>query len=144
MSTELLQKQFRFSRAIPRLLDYVHLGLMLECSIGEVSRTDEQAEINALGGNGREMLASLIERAFPLLAKKIRNNGRSANGIRASLHTERLAIDLQLFDQAGNWIKDAAPYARAGVFWKTLGADFRYGGDWGDTPHFSIEYQGRK
>lgn len=142
--SELLQKQFRFSRGVARLLDYVHLVLNLECTLGEVYRSDEQAEINAMGGAGREALASLIERAFPLLARKIRNNGRAANGIRASLHTERLAIDLNLFDHDGNWIQDSGPYVRAGQFWETLGEDFRAGFRFGDTPHYSIEFDGRR
>jgi hypothetical protein len=54
---------------------------------------EEQAEINALGKHGREVVAQLVVRNYPLLAAKIRNN--TGNGIRNSLHTKRLAIDLR-------------------------------------------------
>jgi hypothetical protein len=148
VASELLQKQWRFARAVPLLLFKAH-SMGLEVSLGEVSRSDEQAEINAMGGNGREMLAGLVERAFPLLAAKIRNNGRAANGIRASLHTKRLAIDLQLF-RDGVWCggpqapRDIAPYAQLGAYWKTLGDDHCWGGDFGDTPHYSISHDGAR
>ncbi len=143
MSSELLQKQWRFARSVGVLLDQAHrLGYLV--TLGECYRSDEQAEINSLGPNGRAAVAGMIERAFPLLARKIRNNPATANGIRASLHTERLALDLQLFDQAGNWLQDVGPYQRLGESWEALGPDYVWGGRFGDTPHFSIEYQGRK
>lgn len=141
--SELLQRQLRFARSVGVLLDQAHrFGYLV--TLGECYRSDEQAEINALGANGRAAVAGLLERAFPLLARKIRNNDRNSNGIRASLHTERLAIDLQLFDQAGTWLQDVAPYQRLGEFWEGLGPDYAWGGRFGDAPHFSIEYQGRK
>jgi hypothetical protein len=139
----LRQKQSRFARQVPRLLDYAY-SLGYDVTIGEVARSNEQAEINALGASGREQVAQLLERAFPLLAKKIRDNGKAANGIRASLHTDRLAIDLQLYDRAGAWLQDAYAYQLLGDYWKGLGVDHRYGGDFGDTPHYSIEHEGRK
>ena len=48
MASELLQKQWRFSRALPLLLCRAH-EMGLEVSLGEVARSDEQAEINAMG-----------------------------------------------------------------------------------------------
>jgi hypothetical protein len=141
MPSELLRKQWRFSRALPLLLAEAH-SQGWEVTLGETLRSDEQAEINALGFKGREALASMIERVFPLLAKKIRNN--TGNGIRGSLHELKLAIDLQLYDAAGDWIKDAGPYSHLGNYWKSLAPDHRYGGDFGDTPHYSIEHNGVK
>jgi len=114
-----------------------------EVTLGEVGRSDEQAEINALGTNGRAAVAQLVEHAFPWLAAKIRNNGKN-NGIRNSLHTLRCAVDLQLFTLDGTWITDVAPYAELGAFWKSLALDHRWGGDFGDTPHYSIEFNGVK
>ncbi len=144
MSEETLrQKQSRFARQLPRLLD--HAGsLGYEVTLGECYRSDEQAEINALGHDGRQAIASLVERQFPLLATKLRNNGRFANGIRGSLHTARLAIDLQLFDQEGRWLTDDYPYRQLGEYWEGLAPDHRWGGRFGDPPHYSIEHEGRR
>ena len=137
----LREKQSRFARALPRLIDYA-ASLGYEVTLGEVYRSDEQAEIHAIGASGREQVAQLIERQFPLLARKIRNN--TGNGIRNSLHTKRLAIDLQLFDQSGRWITEEYPYRLVGEYWEALGADHRWGGRFGDTPHYSIEHEGVK
>ena len=140
MTETLRQKQSRFARRLPDLLNHA-FSLGYEVTLGEVYRTDEQAEINAIGFSGREALASLIERAFPLLAKKIRNN--TGNGSRNSLHMSRLAIDLQLFKN-GRWVTEVEPYRQLGEFWESLGDDHRWGGRFGDTPHFSIEHRGVK
>lgn len=137
----LRQKQSRFARQLPRLLDYAH-SLGYEVTLGECYRTPEQAELNAIGGQGmRGALASLIEHAFPRLAGLVRSGGK---GIRTSLHTQRLAIDLQLFDQAGQWIAEEYPYRLLGEYWESLGADHRAGFRFGDSPHYSIEHEGRK
>ena len=139
----LRQNQSRFARALPKLLLKAE-ALGYAVTLGECLRSDEQAEINALGEHGRERCAQVLEREFPLLAAKIRNNGKWANGIRDSLHCYKLAIDLNLFDAQGRWIQDSGPYAELGAYWKSLGADHRYGGDFGDTPHYSIEHGGRQ
>lgn len=141
MAETIRQKQSRFARQIPRLLDYAH-SLGYAVTLGEVSRSDEQAEINAIGFSGREAVCRLIEHAFPLLAKKIRNN--TGNGIRGSLHELRLAIDLQLFDSSGRWISEVGPYRALGEYWESLSPDHRWGGRFGDTPHYSIEHEGVK
>jgi hypothetical protein len=139
MPETLRQKQSRFARQLPRLLDYAH-ALGYDVTLGEVYRTDEQAEIHALGAQGRDALAQLIEARFPLLARKLRNN--TGNGIRNSLHTKRLAVDLQLFDQQGHWLTEEYPYRMVGEYWESLGADHCWGGRFGDTPHYSIEHEG--
>lgn len=139
MAESLREKQSRFARQLPRLLDYAH-SLGYAVTLGECFRSDEQAEINALGRQGREAVAQLVEQAFPLLAKKIRNN--TGNGIRNSLHCQRLAIDLQLFDDRGAWIQEPYAYSLLADYWEQLAPDHRAGIRFGDTPHFSIAHNG--
>lgn len=141
MTETLRQKQSRFARQLPRLLDYAH-ALGYEVTLGECHRSPAQAELNALGKHGREVVAQLVVRNYPLLAEKIR--AQVGNGIRNSLHTKRLAVDLQLFDQAGNWLQDEYPYRKLGEYWESLGTDHRAGFRFGDTPHYSIEHEGIK
>jgi len=141
MTESLREKQSRFARALPRLLDYAH-SLGYDVTLGECYRSDEQAEINAIGFDGRKQVAQLVRTAFPLLAAKIENN--RGNGIRNSVHMLRLAIDLQLFDLAGKWVQDVYPYSLLGEFWESLDKDHRWGGRFKDAPHFSIEHEGVK
>lgn len=109
---------------------------------GEARRTDEQAEINALGAEGRELLAQCIKARWPLLAAKIRNNGK-ASGIRASVHQLAIAIDLNLF-RDGIYLTRTEDHRLLGEYWETLHPLCRWGGRWGDGNHYSLEYQGRK
>lgn len=63
-----------------------------------------------------------------------------------SLHKIRLAIDLNLFDLEGNYIKDGGheAYARVGKFWKLRHELCEWGGDEGrhDANHFSLAHDG--
>jgi len=136
----LREKQSRFAKYFPRLIDYAY-SLGWEVTFGEVYRSDEQAELNALGKQGREQVAQLVERQFPLLARKIRNN--VGNGIRHSLHGKRLAADLQIF-VGGVWAQSEGPYKKLGEYWESLGEGHVWGGRFGDTPHYSIEHEGIK
>lgn len=139
MASELLKAQWLFSESVARLLD--HAGLLgYKVTLGETYRSNEQAELNAIGASGREALVKLIEKAFPLLAAKIADN--RGNGIRNSLHCQRLAIDLQLFDAEGRWLTEDYPYSLLADFWESLGPQHRAGIRFGDTPHFSIEWNG--
>ena len=56
-----------------------------------------------------------------------------------SLHYSRLAQDLNLF-RNGIYLKDTKDYERAGVAWKLLHEDNRWGGDFvnKDGNHFSM------
>lgn len=137
MSETLRQKQSRFVRLKGRLIEHAY-AQGYELTDGEAWRTDEQAEIHAMGFAGRERLAKLIEAEFPGLATKIRNN--TGNGIRLSLHVDRLAQDFNLF-RAGALITNYRPL---GEFWERLAPDCRWGGRFGDPAHFSIEHGGRK
>jgi hypothetical protein len=141
MTETLRQKQSRFARQLPRLIDYA-VSLGYDVTLGELYRSDEQAEIHALGPDGRAQVATLVEHQFPLLARKVRNN--TGNGIRTSLHTQRLAIDLQLFDGHGRWVTEVDAYRVVGEFWEQIAPDHCWGGRFGDTPHYSIEHEGRK
>lgn len=65
-------------------------------------------------------------------------------GISHSLHMERLAIDLNFFKD-GNIIKDGSMLKDIGDWWKSLGPDYRWGGDFKNLPdgnHFSITPDG--
>lgn len=137
----LLDKQCRFAGDFAKLIQYAE-SCGYKIKIGEVLRSDEQAEINALGFSGREQVCQLVERAFPLLAKKIRNN--KGNGIRNSVHQLQLAADVQLFDSASNWLQEKVHYERLADFWEKLGPEHKAGVRWGDVPHFSFEHEGSK
>jgi hypothetical protein len=64
-------------------------------------------------------------------------------GIAHSLHMERLAIDLNLFKD-GIFLTTPDAYVHLGIWWKALGAAYRYGGDFKirDYDHFSITPDG--
>lgn len=136
------QKQERFAIYVAQLiLQARQLGYGVR--LGEVARSDEQAEINAIGYTGRLQVASKIRDTFPYLASAIENNGKN-NGIRNSGHRNGLALDVKLF-RDGNYLTQDSDYRVLGDWWKSLAPDCRWGGDFpGDGNHFSIEYQGVK
>lgn len=113
-----------------------------EFTWGEAFRSDEQAEINAIGEMGRETVAQLVQRVFPSLAKAIRNNGK-ANGIRSSAHGQRLAIDLNLFID-GVYQTTTEAWKPLGEKWESLHPLCRWGGRFGDGNHLSLEHNGVK
>lgn len=67
-------------------------------------------------------------------------NAAKGIGIRNSLHCDRLAVDFNLF-RGGKLTQDYKPL---GEYWESLAPDCRWGGRFGDSPHFSIEHGGRK
>jgi hypothetical protein len=115
LSETLGQKQRRFTRLVGLLIEYAYANEM-ELSFGDAYRTPEQAAANAAKGTG----------------------------IAASLHTERLAIDFNLFIN-GEYQRDSEAYRRLGDYWKSLGSDCAWGGDFKrpDGNHFSIRHNGR-
>jgi hypothetical protein len=135
------QKQRRFARRSTALFDYL-LSCGYEFTWGETKRSDEQAEINALGYEGRSRLATMIRPAFTLLSEKIINNGK-ANGIRNSAHQNQLAVDINLFKD-GIYLPNTEDHRLFGEWWEKLGEDHRWGGRWGDGNHYSIEHNGVK
>lgn len=84
-------------------------------TFGEAYRTPEQAAINAAKGSG----------------------------IGNSLHTERLAIDLNLFKD-GRYILDGEGHSTLGAWWKAHGPMYRWGGDFKkkDFNHYSLSPDG--
>lgn len=91
-------------------------------TFGEAWRTPEQAALNA---------------------KKLDAGGNPV-GISNSLHTERLAIDLNLFKD-GVYITDDQGHRELGTWWKSKGVGYRWGGDFRPRPnpnHYSITPDG--
>jgi hypothetical protein len=71
-------------------------------------------------------------------------NADHGTGIAHSLHIERLAIDLNFF-KAGALITDGSKLKDIGEWWKSLGPNYRWGGDFTHLPdgnHFSISPDG--
>lgn len=132
------QKQRLFTRMTGQLIAWAYEH-GYELSYGAALRTDEQAEINALGPAGRERLAQFIEGLFPALAAKIRNNRGS--GIRTSLHELGLAIDFNLF-RNDIYLETTDDHRPMGEFWETIGGS--WGGRFGDGNHYSLEHEGKK
>lgn len=111
----LREKQSLFVKLVAKLIDYAYSNGM-ELTFGECWRTPEQAKRNADNGTG----------------------------VLNSLHTQRLAIDLNLF-VSGVFIDSSAGHARLGAYWKSLHPLCRWGGDFRkpDGNHYSLEHEGR-
>lgn len=79
-------------------------------------------------------------------------NAAAGIGISNSLHTKRLAIDLNLFLDTSMetdedvYATDSADYKPLGDYWKSLHPLCRWGGDFSrpDGNHFSMEHEGVK
>lgn len=115
MSETLGQRQRRFLPLVAKLIDFAY-AQGYELTAGELYRTPEQAKLNA----------------------------QSGAGISNSLHTQRLAVDLQLFKD-GQYLTDSSAYKQLGEFWKTLDPEAAWGGDFHTRPdgnHFSLSWQG--
>lgn len=67
-------------------------------------------------------------------------------GIKNSLHTMKLAIDLNLFKNS-KYLRDTQDYQKLGEFWENLSTSeytCYWGGRFSDGNHFSIGHNGRK
>lgn len=107
--------QEEFSQSVARLIQYAG-ALGYGVTFGEAYRTPEQAALNA----------------------------KSGAGISNSLHTDRLAIDINLF-RDGSYITDDTGHSALGTWWKTLGPRYRWGGDFStrkDFNHYSLSPDG--
>lgn len=113
----LLSVQQRFAVDAATLILKAHMSGW-GVTLGEVWRSPEQAQWNA-------------ERGL---------------GIANSLHTEKLAIDLNLFTPEGVYITDDRGHTELGAWWKSLGPDHYWGGDFSrkDFNHYSISPDGGK
>lgn len=108
----LSEKQALFTVKVAQLINWAdERGYRL--TFGEAYRTPEQAARNAKKGSG----------------------------ISNSLHTQRLAVDFNLFIN-GQYQQDSAAYRPLGEYWESIG------GAWGgrfskpDGNHFSLEHNG--
>lgn len=103
-------KQHIFAMNLAKLLQHVE-SLGLTCSVGEVFRPKEMAEIYAKEGKG----------------------------ILDSQHCKKLAVDLQLFAN-GVFLQDKKDYQLMGEYWKGLNPDNRWGGEFArvDCVHFEM------
>lgn len=114
-------KQRLFARLLGQFLIWLYAN-DYEISFGEAYRTPEQAALNQQKGTG----------------------------ISNSLHTKRLAVDLNLFLDSSLaadenvYQTDSAAYKPLGDKWKTLHPLCRWGGDFArpDGNHFSLEHEG--
>lgn len=71
---------------------------------------------------------------------------RLKKGIKTSLHTSRLAIDLNLF-HGGAYLADGDAHKPLGEWWEQQsfdGVQCCWGGRFGDGNHYSIAHGGRK
>ncbi len=112
----LRQKQSRFVRLVGLLIEESYRQ-GFELTFAEAYRTPEQAKLNQQAGRG----------------------------ISNSLHTSRLAIDLNLFKD-GVFLPDSTSHLPLGIFWESLAPDCRWGGRFKrpDGNHYSIEHNGVK
>lgn len=118
------EKQRLFAQLIGELLVWCYDN-DYEVTFGEAYRTPEQAALNA----------------------------KTGAGISNSLHTKRLAVDVNLFldtTKGGDedvYQANSEAYKPLGDYWKTLHPLCRWGGDFKSRPdgnHFSMEHEGVK
>ena len=110
--SKLLTKQFEFAEDVGKLLTWLY-DSGYTVTFGEALRTPEQAAIYAKKGIG----------------------------ISNSLHTIKLAIDLNLFKE-GRWLTRTMEYRAAGEYWESLRDGNSWGGWFNDGNHFSREHEG--
>lgn len=115
MSETLGQKQRRFAKWVPRLIDKAH-------EIGfEVSLGDAYRDPRVHGDVGVKM----------------------GYGAAYSCHKSRLAIDLNLYKN-GTYITDDTGHKLLGPWWESIAPDHCWGGRFNDPNHYSFEHEGRK
>lgn len=100
---KLSQIQQLFARDVVRLLQYME-EKGYGFTFAETYRTPEQAKLNAQQGKG----------------------------IEHSLHCDRLAIDINLFDPHGTYIEGAKAHEQFGLYWESLSPFNRWGGKFKD------------
>lgn len=111
----LRQKQSLFVRLVALLICEAQMK-GYELTFGEAYRTPEQAALNAKAGKG----------------------------IANSLHTQRLAIDLNLFKD-GAFLTSTEAHRPIGEFWESLHELCRWGGRFTkpDGNHYALSHGGR-
>jgi hypothetical protein len=66
---------------------------------------------------------------------------RCGYGLRNSLHSQRLAIDLNLFKD-GAYLRSTMDHEPLGLYWESIGGT--WGGRFNDGNHYSLEHNGVK
>ncbi|MEX9891300.1 M15 family metallopeptidase [Providencia rettgeri] len=108
----LSEKQALFTVMIAQLINWAdEHGYRL--TFGEAYRTPEQAALNA----------------------------KSGKGIKNSLHTQRLAVDFNLFKN-GVYLTKTSDHQPLGEYWESIGGT--WGGRFNDGNHYSLEHNGVK
>ena len=110
---QLRESQSIFAYNVAHLIIFIK-SMGMSCTFAEAYRTPEQAELDA----------------------------KSGAGIKDSLHCQRLAIDLNLFDASGTYLSVVTDeYKRVGAYWTHLNEHNRWGGDFKtriDPNHFEM------
>src|SRR5688572_27399908 len=118
VTVTLREKQSQFALCVASLIQQAY-QMGYEVTFGEAYRTPEQAALNAKKGTG----------------------------IAKSLHTDRLAIDLNLFKD-GKYLQATEDHRPLGEWWERHGINLdlplRWGGRFNDGNHYSFEHGGRK
>lgn len=109
------QKQKRFAKWVPRLIDKAH-ELGYEVTLGDAYRD---------------------ARAFGKLGEK------GVYGNAFSCHKVRLAIDLNLYKN-GVYLDKTEDHRVLGEWWEALAPDHCWGGRFMDGNHYSITHEGIK
>jgi len=113
--SDLVERQQRFARGVASLIAYAN-AQGVAVTLDEAYRPPETAALYA----------------------------RQGRGIATSLHTMRLAVDLNFWTPTET-LFTAADYAPFGHWWTAQDPDHRWGGDFHTLPdprHFSLTYQG--
>lgn len=117
MTLSLREKQSIFVREVADLIQFATKE-GYEFTFGEAYRSKEEAERLA----------------------------NADKGIKNSLHTVKLAIDLSLF-KGGKYLTNTESYRFLGEYWEKKSVDglqFCWGGRFNDGNHFSIAHAGKK
>lgn len=144
MAETLRQKQSRFARMVPRLLDKA-TELGYEYTLGEALRPPlmvmlysspslRARVLNAIGVAYTTI--SLEEAKFIEALEAIKTSGGSL-----SLHPDKLAIDLNLFKD-GHYLSSTEAHRPLGEWWESIGGT--WGGRFNDGNHYSLEHRGVK
>lgn len=106
------ERQSTFALNAAKLIEYIYKQ-GYTCSLGEAFRTAEQAAIYAKEGKG----------------------------IKDSLHCQRLAIDINIFSPAGEYLDQTSDYKVFGDYWESLNPLNRWGGVFSraDGNHFQMD-----
>jgi hypothetical protein len=95
------------------------------------------------------LVARLIRKAHALgygvtLGHALRSKQEAKRlGMEKSLHTKKLAIDLNLF-RKGKYLTSTKSHEPLGLWWEKQHELARWGGRFGDGNHYSLTHGGRK